>query len=76
LECGHGSLKNECIRPSCPATREQAQKRIAKYATYDKADRLHSTIGYITPPDFLAGLSEVIGIKRNGELEVDRKLRQ
>ncbi|MFM8402842.1 MAG: transposase [Pirellula sp.] len=76
LERWHGSLKSECIRPGSPATKEEAEKRIAKYVSYYNTVRLHSAIGYITPADCLAGLSEVIGKERDRKLEAARKLRQ
>ena len=76
LERWHGSLKSECIRPSCPATKEEAEKRIAKYVDYYNMTRLHSAIGYITPADCLAGLSEVIGQERDRKLEAARQQRQ
>ena len=76
LERWHGSLKSECIRPSSPATQEEAERRIAKYVKYYNTVRLHSAIGYITPADCLAGLSEVIGKERYRKLEEARKLRQ
>jgi hypothetical protein len=76
LERWHGSLKSECIRPGSPATKEEAVKRIAKYVSYYNTVRLHSAIGYITPADCLAGLSEVIGKERDRKLEAARKLRQ
>jgi len=76
LERWHGSLKSECIRPSCPATKDEAEKRIAKYVHYYNTVRLHSAIGYVTPADCLAGLSEVIGEERDRKLEAARKQRQ
>jgi transposase InsO family protein len=76
LERWHGSIKSECIRPGSPATKEEAEKRIAKYVSYYNTVRLHSAIGYITPADCLAGLSEVIGKERDRKLEAARKLRQ
>jgi len=76
LERWHGSLKKECIRPSCPATREEAQKRIEKYVNHYNHVRLHSAIGYITPADCLAGLSQVIGEERDRKLESARERRQ
>jgi putative transposase len=76
IERWHGSLKSECIRPGCPATKEEAEKRIASYVQYYNTVRLHSAIGYITPADCLAGLSEVIGQERDRKLESARKLRQ
>ena len=44
LERWHGSLKSECIRPSSPATQEEAERRIAKYVKYYNTVRLHSAI--------------------------------
>jgi transposase InsO family protein len=76
LERWHGSLKAECIRPSCPATREEAQNRIEKYVNHYNHVRLHSAIGYITPADCLAGLSQVIGAERDRKLETAREQRQ
>lgn len=34
LERWHGSIKQECIRPSCPATKEEAEKRVARYVLH------------------------------------------
>lgn len=76
LERWHGSLKSECIRPSCPSTREEATKRIEKYVAHYNHVRLHSAIGYITPADCLAGLSQVIGEERDRKLESARERRQ
>ncbi|XZE36188.1 integrase core domain-containing protein [Pirellulaceae bacterium SH501] len=76
LERWHGSLKSECIRPGCPATKQEAENRISKYVSYYNTVRLHSAIGYITPADCLAGLSKVIGEERDRKLEAARKLRQ
>jgi transposase InsO family protein len=76
LERWHGSLKSECIRPGCPATKEEAEKRIANYVHYYNTVRLHSAIGYITPADCLAGLSEDICNERDRKLEAARQLRQ
>jgi transposase InsO family protein len=56
--------------------REEAERRIAKYVKYYNTVRLHSAIGYITPADCLASLSEVIGQERVRKLEAARKMRQ
>ena len=76
LERWHGSLKSECIRPSSPATKEEPDRRIAKYVSYYNTVRLHSVIGTITPADCLAGLSEVIGKERDRKREAACKLRK
>ncbi len=76
LERWHGSLKQECIRPSCPATIEEAVKRVTRYVHHYNTVRLHSAIGYVTPADCLAGLSQVIGEERDRKLEEARQRRQ
>jgi transposase InsO family protein len=76
LERWHASLKQECIRPSCPATKEEAQIRVARYVQHYNTVRLHSAIGYITPADCLAGLSQVIADERDRKLEQARQRRQ
>ena len=76
LERWHGSLKQECIRPSSPATKEEAEKRVTRYVEHYNTVRLHSAIGYITPADCLAGLSQVIGQERDRKLEEARQRRQ
>jgi putative transposase len=76
LERWHGSLKQECIRPSCPATKEEAERRVTRYVHHYNTRRLHSAIGYIIPADCLAGLSQVIGKERDRKLEEARQRRQ
>ena len=55
LERWHGSLKSECIRPSCPATKDEAEKRIAKYVGFfallkKQADMLERSQGLPKQP--------------------------
>ncbi len=76
MERWHGSLKSEWYRPGSPASKEEAETCIAKYFNDYNTVRLHSAIGYITPADYLSGLSEVIGKERDRKLEAVRKLRQ
>lgn len=76
LERWQGSIKQECIRLTCPATKEEAEKRVTRYVEYYNTVRLHSAIGYITPADCLAGLSEVIAQERDRKLEEARARRQ
>ena len=71
LERWHGSIKAECIRPSCPATKDEA----IKFEHYNTL-RLHSAIGYITPADMLAGLRQEIGSERDRKLETARSQRR
>jgi transposase InsO family protein len=76
LERWHGSIKQECIRMTCPATKEEAEKRVARYVEHYNTVRLHSAIGYITPADCLAGVSQVIADERDRKLEQARARRQ
>jgi transposase InsO family protein len=76
LERFHGILKQECIRPSCPATIEEAERRVREFVEHYNNVRLNSAIGYITPADKLAGLDGVIADERDRKLEEARKRRQ
>lgn len=75
LERWHGSLKRECIRPSCPGSAEEARKRITAFVAHYNTVRLHSALGYITPADKLAGLDAVIFAERDRKLEQARQRR-
>ena len=76
LERWHGSLKRECVRPACPATVEEARRRVSSYVAHYNEVRLHSAIGYLTPADKLAGLADVIFAERDRKLEEARARRQ
>jgi transposase InsO family protein len=76
LERWHGSLKRECIRPSCPGSLEEARQRIAGFVEHYNTVRLHASLGYITPADKLAGLDAVIFAERDRKLEEARQRRQ
>ena len=75
LERFHGTLKQECIRPTCPATVQEARRRVTAYVEHYNHARLHSAIGYITPADKLAGLEKVIGEERDRKLAEARERR-
>ncbi len=76
LERFHGILKQECIRPSCPATVEEAKRRVHDFVEHYNNVRLNSAIGYITPADKLADLGRVIAAERDRKLEEARKRRE
>jgi len=76
LERWHGSLKQECIRPTCPADVEEARRRIAAFVEHYNQVRLHSALGYITPADKLNGLEKVIYDERDRKLEEARERRR
>ena len=76
LERWHGSLKQECVRPSCPGSLDEARRRITEFVAHYNTTRLHSAIGYITPADKLNGLADVIHDERDRKLEAARERRQ
>jgi transposase InsO family protein len=76
LERWHGSLKQECIRPACPESLEEALRLVARYVEHYNHTRLHSAIGYLTPADKLNGLEKVIFDERDRKLEEARLRRR
>jgi putative transposase len=76
LERWHGSVKTECIRPACPESLEEAQRRVREYVEHYNRVRLHSALGYVTPVDKLHGLDQEIFAERDRKLEAARRQRQ
>jgi transposase InsO family protein len=76
LERWHGSLKRECIRPTAPASLDEARQRVAEYVEHYNHVRLNAAIGYLTPADKLNGLAQVIFDERDRKLEEARQRRQ
>jgi transposase InsO family protein len=76
LERWHGTVKRECIRPTAPASLEEARRRVAEYVEHYNHVRLNGAIGYLTPADKLNGLAEVIFAERDRKLEAARQRRQ
>lgn len=76
LERFHGSLKQECIRPTCPATKEDAERRVHEFVEHYNHVRLHSAIDYVTPADKLAGLDQEITAERDRKLDEARRRRE
>ena len=72
LERFHGTIKKECIRPSCPRNYDEAMHQISTYVKRYNEVRLHSAIGYITPADCLCGLADEIHTERDRKLEEAR----
>jgi transposase InsO family protein len=76
LERWHGTIKQEEIRVTCPATLEEARRRIAGFVEYYNHVRLHSALGYITPSDRLNDLGTVIWDERDRKLAAARERRR
>ena len=52
MESLNGTLKVECVHAQHFATREQARGAIVEFIGYYNTERLHSSLGYMTPAEF------------------------
>ena len=75
IERWHGSLKQECIRPSVPLSVEEARETIGRFVDDYNHCRLHSALGYVTPWDRLHGRQEAIFAERDRKLSAARERR-
>jgi len=57
----------------CP---DDAERLIARYIQVYNEQRLHSAIGYVTPPDMLEGRQPAIHAARDQKLKLARERRQ
>ena len=76
IERFHQSLKSECIRPRTPLDIDDARRIIDAYLHHYNTERLHASIGYITPHDKLMGRDKEIHASRDHKLEIARKQRR
>ena len=76
IERWHQSLKRECIRPKCPLSLEDAIRIVDGFVEHYNTERLHSSIGYITPKDKLEGREKEIFAQRDLKLHQARELRK
>jgi transposase InsO family protein len=76
LERYHRTIKGTCIRVNSPLSMSDAQRLITDFVDRYNNKRLHSAIGYITPKDKLAGLSEIILAERDAKLAAAREARK
>ena len=70
LERFHRSIGMECLRVSSFITLEDARQIIAQYIQQYNRRRLHSSLGYLTPEDVLAGRGEEKLGERKKKLEL------
>ena len=75
LERWHGTLKQDCLRPSVPLSIEEARQLVAHFVEHYNHTRLHSAIGYVTPADRLAGRHQAIHAARDQKLAAARERR-
>ena len=76
LERWHREIKTECIRPKQLADISEVRIAVAKYVITYNNERLHSSIGYVTPKDKLEGRDLDIFKARDRKLEKARELRK
>jgi transposase InsO family protein len=79
LERYHRTVKSECIRPGTPLSVEDARRIVSSFVQRYNEERLHSSIGYVTPLDKLLGREQQIFAERDRKLEAareERKLRR
>lgn len=76
LERWHKTIKTECIRPKVPLYLEEARAQITSYIVHYNDERLHSSLGYITPKDKLESREKTIFKDRDNKLETAREARK
>ncbi len=75
LERYHRTIKSECLRPGTPLSLEDAQRISTDFVTRYNEQRLHSSIGYVTPRDKLLGREKAIFDERDRKLAEARERR-
>lgn len=76
IERWHKTLKNDCIRPGCPLSVEEALRLVERFVTHYNTVRLHSAIGFVTPQDKLLGKDPAIFASRDQKLLLAREQRK
>ena len=76
IERWHKTLKADAIRVTPPSSLAEARRVVGSFVRHYNGVRLHSSIGYVTPDDFIAGRAEEIHEERDRRLEAARELRR
>ena len=76
IERWHKTLKTECVRPATPLSLQEARNLVEKYIIHYNEERLHSSIGYITPQNKMTGREREIFTNRDSKLEKARAKRK
>ncbi len=71
----HKTIEGDAVRPASSATLEEGRRGLARFVALYNHERLHSTIGYITPNHSLAGRAKVIGAGCDRKFEEARAAR-
>ena len=75
IERWHKTIKQDCIRPSILLSKEDANRTIKKFIEHYNHQRLHSSIGYVTPADRIKGNHTNIHKLRDEKLKQARQKR-
>ncbi len=75
LEALNKTIKKGTVRLRSPQGLEDARQMVAEFVDEYNNRRLHSSIGYVTPADKLAGRDKAIWSRRDEKLENARKFR-
>lgn len=75
IERYFGSLSRECLRKSSFIDLDDARRQIDDYVEYYNNTRLHSSLGYVAPVDYLKGREEQRFRERNYKLSQARRVR-
>jgi len=76
IERFHGTIKQECIRPKTPLSKEDAKRVVRVYVQHYNEVRLHGAIGYVTPKDRLEHRDKEIHDRRDQQLQEARNVRR
>ncbi len=76
FERWYRTLKSNCLRTGIPLFLDYARRIIKKFVEYYNTERLHGSIGYITPKDKLEGKDIIIQKNRDRKLERAREMRR
>ena len=78
IERFHKSLKSECVRRTAMGSLDEARTLIAKYVNDYNNNRLHSSLQYLTPADYLKGDEHIANrlAERQRKLKTGRILRR
>ena len=75
IERWHKTIKQDCIRPAILLSKDDANRTIKKFIEHYNNQRLHSSIGYVTPADRIKGNHTTIYAQRDAKLKEARQRR-
>ena len=75
VEALNKTVKKEVIRPGAPKDLADAERQVGRFVDHYNNVRLHSSIGYITPADKLAGREDEIHRERDEKLAKAKEFR-